>query len=420
MYTGDFLFLSYCPLVIIFLSANTRISLNFARVSTSYINLASKFHMHLFFHIALILVLLQGSIALPNCDKSIAVSNQHAVAVMSKVLQSSEISGQSALVISQSSSKPSRFPLKNTLKLGFYFFVWYALNIVYGITNKRVLTVLPLPTSIAVLQLFIGIPVFLPAWFFKRPIVSRDEVKAITKIAALHGLGNIASVVSFGAGAVSFTHIVKAAEPVFTAVFSAMFLGNVFPVSVYLSLLVIILGVALASLSELSFTWLSLNSAMISNACYQLRVVLSKKELGGKTKLNSATLFRLITLFAAFELLPIAIFFEGSKISSIWNAAISSGINQNKLLLDILISGISYYVYNEVSFWILAEVHPITHAVGNCIKRVVVIIASVIILNTRITSNGILGSAIAVLGTFLYSMAQLAASGGASKPSVSF
>ena len=43
----------------------------------------------------------------------------------------------------------------------------------------------------------------------------------------LHMLAHITAVLSLGAGAVSFTHIVKAAEPVFTAGFSALILGQV-------------------------------------------------------------------------------------------------------------------------------------------------------------------------------------------------
>jgi solute carrier family 35, member E1 len=39
-------------------------------------------------------------------------------------------------------------------------------------------------------------------------------------------LAHITAVLSLGAGAVSFTHIVKAAEPVFTAGFSALILGQ--------------------------------------------------------------------------------------------------------------------------------------------------------------------------------------------------
>ena len=62
--------------------------------------------------------------------------------------------------------------------------------------------------------------------------------------------------------------------------------------------------------------------------------------------------------------------------------------------------------YNEVAFLALSEVAPVTHAVGNTVKRVVIILASVVAFNTPITGLGALGSAIAITGTLLYSLAK--------------
>jgi len=51
-------------------------------------------------------------------------------------------------------------------------------------------------------------------------------------------------------------------------------------------------------------------------------------------------------------------------------------------------------------------VAPVTHAVGNTIKRVVIILASVIVFRNPLTPLGALGSIVAILGTLLYSLAQ--------------
>jgi len=73
-----------------------------------------------------------------------------------------------------------------------------------------------------------------------------------------------------------------------------------------------------------------------------------------------------------------------------------------ELMLDVVVAGLSFYAFNEVSFWILDLVHPITHAIGNTIKRVVLIVVSVIIFRTPMTAQSAWGSLIAVLGSFLY------------------
>jgi solute carrier family 35 protein E1 len=71
----------------------------------------------------------------------------------------------------------------------------------------------------------------------------------------------------------------------------------------------------------------------------------------------------------------------------------------------LALSGASYYAYNEVAFLALGKVNPVTHAVGNTIKRVVIIVASVIAFKTPMSTGSIIGSSIAIFGTLLYSLA---------------
>ena len=86
-------------------------------------------------------------------------------------------------------------------------------------------------------------------------------------------------VVAGSAGAVSFVLVVKSSEPAVSALLSGVLLGQVFPVSVYLTLLPIIFGVAIASFEELSFTWLCFGAAMLSNVSSALRAILAKKAM---------------------------------------------------------------------------------------------------------------------------------------------
>ena len=58
-------------------------------------------------------------------------------------------------------------------------------------------------------------------------------------------------------------------------------------------------------------------------------------------------------------------------------------------LLGLRVSnlGLSFYTYNEVAFYTLDAVHPITHAVGNTIKRVILILFSVLRFGTPMTTQ---------------------------------
>lgn len=64
---------------------------------------------------------------------------------------------------------------------------------------------------------------------------------------------------------------------------------------------------------------------------------------------------------------------------------------------------IFYHLYNQVSYMSLDEISPLTFSIGNTMKRISVIVSSIIIFHTPIQPVNALGAAIAVFGTFLYS-----------------
>lgn len=173
----------------------------------------------------------------------------------------------------------------HTAKVAGYFGLWYALNVGYNVYNKKALNVLPLPWTIAAVQLFAGIPYVLALWMTGlrvAPELTSENVKNLSPSALCHLGTHVGAVLSLGAGAVSFTHIVKASEPVVSAALSAIFLKEVLPIPVYLSLLPVIGGVGIASATELSFSWLAFSTAMLSNVASAARAILSKTVLSGK------------------------------------------------------------------------------------------------------------------------------------------
>lgn len=61
--------------------------------------------------------------------------------------------------------------------------------------------------------------------------------------------------VSFSQMAVSFAHIVKAAEPVLSVALSGPLLGIQYPLYVWASLIPIVAGCSLSAMKEVSFAW---------------------------------------------------------------------------------------------------------------------------------------------------------------------
>ena len=85
-------------------------------------------------------------------------------------------------------------------------------------------------------------------------------------------------------------------------------------------------------------------------------------------------------------MLPVALAIEGPVLLIEWEKALATNVyTSNELLLRIFVSGVSFYLYNEVAFYALDTVHPITHAIGNTIKRAILILFSVARFGTPMT-----------------------------------
>lgn len=302
---------------------------------------------------------------------------------------------------------------RKTLQIGWYIFLWYAFNIVYNISNKKVLNWFPMPWFVSWFQLLIGVLYVLPQWFLgirKRPVVPNVAVKAMLPISIGHVVGHVSTVVSLGAVAVSFTHVVKSMEPFVNVVGSAIFLKSVFPLPVYASLLPVVCGVVLASVSEVSFTWLGFLSAMTSNFAFTARNIFSKLSMNQPKgeNMGPGNLFAVLSIMSTILLAPVALCVDHpAKLHKAWLTATSGAaavVTAPKLIAGLLISGLFFYLYQEVAFKALDSVHPITHAVANTVKRVVIIVTSIIVFQNPVTKANALGSAIALFGVLLYSI----------------
>jgi solute carrier family 35 protein E1 len=295
--------------------------------------------------------------------------------------------------------------LAETLQLGALFGLWYMFNICFNIYNKQVLKVFPYPITITSLQFAVGGVIALATWatgLHKRPVINKAQLQLILPLACVHTLGNLFTNMSLGKVAVSFTHTIKAMEPFFSVLLSALFLGEVPNPLVVASLVPIVGGVALASLTEASFNWAGFSSAMASNVTFQSRNVLSKKFMVKKEgSLDNINLFSIITIMSFFLLLPVTLFVEGVKFTP--QALTAAGLDVKVVATRALIAGLCFHSYQQVSYMILAKVSPVTHSVGNCVKRVIVIVTSVLFFRTPVSTVNGLGTGLALAGVFAYS-----------------
>lgn len=88
-------------------------------------------------------------------------------------------------------------------------------------------------------------------------------------------------------------------------------------------------------------------------------------------KLAPADMFGLLTCISAAVSVPAALLVEGRALPALWASA-AAGYPAGSLGLagQVAATGLYFYGYSEVAMKALNNVHPVTHAIGNTMRRV--------------------------------------------------
>ncbi|GFQ03377.1 glucose-6-phosphate/phosphate translocator 1 chloroplastic [Phtheirospermum japonicum] len=199
--------------------------------------------------------------------------------------------------------------------------------------------------------------------------------------------------------AVSFTHIIKSGETSCSVLVSRFILGETFPPAIYLSLFPIIGGGGLADLTEINFNIIGFMGSMISNLAFVFRSIFSKKGMKGKS-VSGMNYYACLSIMSLLILTPFDIYVERPQM---WAAGFKEALSQIGPQISahrwMAAKSIFYHFYNQVSYMTLDEISPLTFSIGNTMKRISVIVSSIIIFQTPVQPVNALGAEIAVLGT---------------------
>ena len=292
---------------------------------------------------------------------------------------------------------------------------WYAGNTFYNVYNKRATNLIHAHWTVAGLQLVVGIVWSLIMWgsgMRKRPNLTAEDIANIIPIGVFACLTHGGSVLASAVGAVSFAQIVKACEPVFAAVVGLVIPPmDIKPTLAYVMLIPIVGGVGLACIKEGKGVDLNVAAflfASMANLSAALKGKLGSsitKELkANKIKNMDATNVYAVTNSISFICtVPFIVVNELPTLSQTWEAAAAEH-GAWPIVQNVFLSGLCFYFYNEFAFSFTAHVGAVTSSVLNTAKRVIIIVVSSIVFSEALTKNTIIGSALAIGGTFAYSI----------------
>lgn len=269
---------------------------------------------------------------------------------------------------------------------------------------------------IAAAQLAVGMIWSIVMWatgMRKAPNVTAADIAACIPIGLCMCIAHGGSVLAMGVGAVSFAQIVKACEPVFAAIVGLLVPpADVKAPLAYAMLIPIVGGVGLACVKEgkgIDVNMEAFMYASIANLAAAFKGKLGgsvvKGLQGDKSKnMDSANVYAVNNIISFLFTVPMVVYSELPTLKEDFNAAAEEH-GFSAVLLNIALSGFFFYVYNEVAFAFTAQVGAVTSSVLNTAKRVIIIVVSAILFNEAMDRNTVIGSAIAILGTFAYSLA---------------
>lgn len=362
----------------------------------------------------------------------------------------------------------------------FYVAIWYAGNILYIIYNDQASVAFANPPpidpktrkmvvgahpdkaywamSVATGQLAVGVLYALYMWIMGGravPKINFADFMQMVPAGACSALAHASSVFALSVGGIAFGSIVKAAEPVFSAIIVTT-LDAIFPskdgkknpdvpnIAQFLCFIPIVGGIAIASLTfdpktfapsinKDFFSMAGLLYACAANIFAAFKGIEGKKikndkDLSGKlgNETNAFAVFGIISLLISIPLMLVKEGQNAGGMKAFYDLIFNSKLVENGKdilykgkvipnysgLTTLLLSGLTFYLYNEAVFLTIWHetknpmgMDPVVNSVANTAKRVVVIgMGPYVQGKPPLVLSQYIGCGICIVGVFLYSM----------------
>jgi len=318
----------------------------------------------------------------------------------------------------------------DSVALLLFFVFWYVGNIYYNQYNKMALDAVGgktggLTMTVSTMQLGVCTLYAILLWIIsinpiklcglqlpdrmKPPKLSGKDLVATIPVGVCSAAAHSAGVFCLGADPL-FGQIVKAGEPVLSAAVNALCYGKPPSLPKLFCLFPIVGGVAFASLKKidgayaLKFDQTALVFGMIGNAFAAFKGSENKKLMSApgvkEAYAGVANQFAVTEILAFLISLPVMFATEGAK----WGEFCSLLMSDRNLQIGLAVSGMSFYLYNELATVTIKATGAVTSSVANTAKRVIVMVYMAAITGKALTEEQTIGAAVAIGGVMIYSV----------------
>ncbi|CZT23843.1 related to glucose-6-phosphate/phosphate and phosphoenolpyruvate/phosphate antiporter [Ramularia collo-cygni] len=314
---------------------------------------------------------------------------------------------------------------------------WYGTSILTNTSSKAILTALPKPVTLTVIQFLLvsfwcvflsylakrhaGVRDALPVLKngIRRP--SKDIILATLPLTAFQIGGHILNSDAMSRIPVSLVHTIKGLSPLMTVVAYRLFYNIKYSTPTYLSLVPLTLGVIMACSTSFRGNFIGLIYALGSAILFVTQNIVSKTIFNessqaeadgvpmGRRKPDKLNLLCYSSIMAFLLTCPVWLWSEGFPLladffhdGSIDLREKPGSFDHGRLAAEFIFNGTFHFAQSLVAFVLLGMVSPVTYSVASLIKRVVVIMFAIIWWGASMTRIQGLGFLLTFAGLYLY------------------
>ncbi|PYH40633.1 putative ER to Golgi transport protein (Sly41) [Aspergillus saccharolyticus JOP 1030-1] len=315
--------------------------------------------------------------------------------------------------------------------------IWYMTSALTNTSSKSILNALPKPITLTMVQfafvsfwclllsfmsrLLPSLKNSVPALKHGIYIPSRDIIVTALPLAIFQLAGHILSSMATSQIPVSLVHTIKGLSPLFTVMAYRLLFRIRYARATYLSLVPLTLGVMLACSTGFSTNFFGILCALVAALVFVSQNIFSKKlfneaaraesylESTNRRKMDKLNLLYYCSGLAFILTLPIWFVCEGYPLISdfLQDGAISltgkeGSLDHGALFLEFVFNGVSHFAQNILAFVLLSMISPVSYSVASLVKRVFVIIVSIVWFGSSTTLVQGLGILLTFIGLYLY------------------